>query len=137
MGKTRSFSPWWKVVAVSLLLFAFIILLSACGGETEVAVEPTVAAPVEAAATSAPTSAPTDPPPPTDPPAPTSVPTEPPTATDLPTEPPPTSTPEPTEEPTPEMVDDSGCVACHTDEETLKAVAVEPEAVEALSEGEG
>jgi hypothetical protein len=34
-------------------------------------------------------------------------------------------------------VDDTACVACHTDEETLKAVAEEPEETEALSEGEG
>jgi hypothetical protein len=34
-------------------------------------------------------------------------------------------------------VDDTGCITCHSDEETLKALAVEPEAAEALSEGEG
>ena len=34
--------------------------------------------------------------------------------------------------------DDSSCVACHTDEETLRALAVEPEeGGEELSEGEG
>ena len=127
MSNTTSFSPWWKAVGDSLLMFSFILLLSACGGETEVAIEPTTAAPVEATPTSEPT----------EPPKPTSVPTEPPTPTALPTEPPPTDTPEPTDEPTPAIVDDSGCVACHTDEEALKAIAVEPEEVEALSEGEG
>jgi hypothetical protein len=34
-------------------------------------------------------------------------------------------------------VDDTACVTCHTDEETLKAVAEEPEETESLSEGEG
>jgi hypothetical protein len=34
-------------------------------------------------------------------------------------------------------VDDSACIACHTDEEALKAVAEEPEDTESLSEGEG
>jgi hypothetical protein len=50
---------------------------------------------------------------------------------------PPTDTPAPTDTPTPEIVDDSACIACHTDEEALKAVAEEPEEVEPLSEGEG
>ena len=31
----------------------------------------------------------------------------------------------------------TACVTCHTDEETLKEVAEEPEAAESLSEGEG
>ena len=31
----------------------------------------------------------------------------------------------------------TSCVDCHTDEDTLKALAVEPEDTEALSEGEG
>ena len=43
----------------------------------------------------------------------------------------------PTEEPTPEVVDDTACVACHTDQETLQAVAEEEEAPEVESEGEG
>jgi hypothetical protein len=34
-------------------------------------------------------------------------------------------------------VDDTACIACHTDEETLKAVAVEAEVPEVESEGEG
>ncbi|MGD9100808.1 MAG: hypothetical protein PVF45_10040 [Anaerolineae bacterium] len=51
-------------------------------------------------------------------------------------------TPEPpsptmTMTPTPEIVDeDSSCINCHTDEERLKELAVEPE-VEELSSGEG
>ena len=32
---------------------------------------------------------------------------------------------------------DAGCVACHTDQATLQALAVEPVAGEVLSEGEG
>ena len=38
--------------------------------------------------------------------------------------------------PTP-IADNSTCIACHTDEEALKALAKEPEEVEHLSEGEG
>ena len=33
--------------------------------------------------------------------------------------------------------DGENCVACHTDKETLQALAVEPEEEEELSEGEG
>jgi hypothetical protein len=43
----------------------------------------------------------------------------------------------PTEEPAPQAADDTTCVACHTDEEALRALAEEPEEVEVLSEGEG
>jgi outer membrane biosynthesis protein TonB len=115
------------------LLLVLVLLLAGCGGEptavptepppTEVAVQPTT----PATEPPAPTDVPTEPPP-------TAEPTEPP-PTEAPTEPPPTATP--TEEPTPEPVDDTACVACHTDEETLKSVAEEPEETEALSEGEG
>lgn len=42
----------------------------------------------------------------------------------------------PTETPAPQA-DSSTCIACHTDAETLKALAVEPEKEESLSEGEG
>jgi hypothetical protein len=129
----KSLAKWQTKVVVALLLFAALILLSACGAAepTTVAVEPTTAS----AELPAPTSVPTEPPAPTDaptdPPAPTEAPTE------VPTEPPPTDTPAPTETPTPEVVDDSACITCHTDEETLKALAEEPEAAESLSEGEG
>jgi hypothetical protein len=66
--------------------------------------------------------------------------------------PPPTETPPPPPEPTPvaldfplpapekeavEAVNDQTCVDCHSDEETLKAVAEEEEVTEELSEGEG
>lgn len=34
-------------------------------------------------------------------------------------------------------LDDSQCIDCHTDEEAVKALAVEPEEGEELSEGEG
>jgi hypothetical protein len=45
------------------------------------------------------------------------------------------ATPEPEDA---SAADDSSCVACHTDEETLRALAVEPEeGGEELSEGEG
>jgi hypothetical protein len=47
----------------------------------------------------------------------------------VPTEPPPTPTPEP--------IDDTGCIACHTSQETLQAMATEEEAPEVESEGEG
>jgi hypothetical protein len=45
--------------------------------------------------------------------------------------------PEPTDEPTPEAVDDTACIGCHTDQETLKLVAEEEEVPEVESEGEG
>ena len=35
------------------------------------------------------------------------------------------------------QADDENCVTCHTDKETLQALAVEPEEEEELSEGEG
>jgi len=70
----------------------------------------------------------------------------PPTPTDIPL-PPPRPTPEaldfplaapPSEEVKVEPVNDQTCVDCHTDEETLKAVAEqEKDAEESLSEGEG
>ena len=37
----------------------------------------------------------------------------------------------------PSAAADAGCVACHTDQATLQALAVEPVATETLSEGEG
>ena len=132
MSKTRMFSARWLVAAVVLLLL-IPLMLSACGGATEAPTEPPE--PTEVAAQ--PTTAPTEPPPPTDTPTeppPTDVPTEPP-PTEAPTEPPPTATP--TEEPTPEVVDDTACIACHTDQETLMAVAEEEEVPEVESEGEG
>ncbi len=130
MSETRM-SPGNRqaMAAVALLLFATLILLTACGAAepTTVAAEPTTAVTEPPAPTSVPT----------EPPAPTDTPTEPPAPTETPTEPPPTDTPAPTDTPTPEFADDSACIACHTDEETLKAVAEEPEEVESLSEGEG
>jgi hypothetical protein len=69
----------------------------------------------------------------------------PPTPTDIPL-PPPGPTPEALdfplaaparEEEKAEPVNDQTCVDCHTDEETLKAVATEEEGEESLSEGEG
>lgn len=37
----------------------------------------------------------------------------------------------------PSAAADASCVACHTDQATLQAMAVEPVATETLSEGEG
>jgi outer membrane biosynthesis protein TonB len=131
MSRTKTFKHrWLGPVLIGLLLVAALVL-AGCGAEQEVAQEPAAptSMPTEA---EAPTSPPTEPPPtevPTEPPAPTEPPT--------PTKPPPTDTPEPTEEPTPEAVDDTACIGCHTDEETLKAVAEVEEVEEALSEGEG
>jgi hypothetical protein len=40
--------------------------------------------------------------------------------------------------PAPSLQDsDDSCIACHTNQETLEALAVEPEDEEGLSEGEG
>jgi outer membrane biosynthesis protein TonB len=132
MSRTKTFLAGWKGVALlSGLLLVLVLVLAGCGGEPPaVPAEPTevVAAPTEPLA---PTDVPTEALTPTD------VPTEPPTPTDVPTEPPPTHTPAPTEEPTPEVVDDTGCITCHTDEEILKSLAKEPEEAESLSEGEG
>jgi hypothetical protein len=139
MGRTTLFPRKWSGVLVALLLLMVPLLLIACGGgePTEVAMEPT-----DAPAEAAPTDAPTEAPPteaPTEPP-PTEAPTEPP-PTEAPTEPPATDTPEPTPEPTleptPEVVDDTACIGCHTDQEALKLVAVEEEKPEVESEGEG
>ena len=128
MSKTRMFLTRRTGVAMLLgLLLLVALVLAGCGGEpTAAPTEPPE--PTEVAA--APTEAPTEPPP-------TDVPTEEPTPepTEAPTEPPPTATP--TEEPTPEPIDDTGCIICHTDEETLKAMATEEEAPEVESEGEG
>ena len=118
-----------KAAVLLGLLLVLALLLVGCGGEpTAVPTEPPEPTEVSAAA-------PTPTEEPTQPPTPTKEPTEPPTPTEEPTEPPPTATP--TEEPTPVPVDDTACIGCHTDEETLKAVAEEPEEAEALSEGEG
>jgi outer membrane biosynthesis protein TonB len=124
MSKTKMFLTRRSGVVMLLgLLLLVALVLAGCGGEPTAA--PTE--PPEPTEVAAATVAPTEAPPPTD------VPTEEPT--EAPTEPPPTVTP--TEEPTPEPIDDSGCITCHTDEETLKALAKEPEEVESLSEGEG
>ncbi len=143
MGRTTKFPKMWSEALVALLMLMVPLLLITCGGQpTEVAVAPTDA-PAEVAPTDAPpTEALTDVPP-TEPP-PTQAPTEPP-PTEAPTEPPATDTPEPTDEPTPEptdapipeAVDDTACIGCHTDEETLKLVAEEEEKPEVESEGEG
>jgi outer membrane biosynthesis protein TonB len=129
MDRTTTFLVKGRRAGVLLgLLLVLALLLAGCGGEpTAVPTEPPE--PTEVSVAPTPTEEPTQPP------TPTEEPTEPPTPTEEPTEPPPTATP--TEEPTPVPVDDTACIGCHTDEETLKAVAEEPEEAEALSEGEG
>lgn len=133
MRKTARFAirgRWITVTAAVLLLFLLPIALTACGGTSAPPTEQP--APTEvAAATAMPTEEPTQAPTPTEPP-PTDTPT--PTDTPLPTD---TPTPEPTDTPTPEPIDDSGCIACHTDEGVLQELAEEPEEAESLSEGEG
>ena len=142
-----------------LLIVLLAALLAGCGPQptpvtpvpaTAVAVFPPTDTPVPPTATPVPpTSTPV---PPTDTPVPTATPV-PPTNTPIPptaTPAPPTDTPVPaTDTPEPEPTpagpdifakyDDSQCVACHTDEERLVALAVEPEedAHGSLSEGEG
>jgi hypothetical protein len=63
------------------------------------------------------------------------------TATDTPesqSEPATSASPTPTEAATEQVdADSSTCIACHTSQETLQALAVEPEEAESLSEGEG
>jgi outer membrane biosynthesis protein TonB len=129
MSQTKVFASMGKgAVGLLTLLLLFTLLLAGCGGEpTAVPTEPPQ--PTEVAAV-APTVAPTEPPP-----TPTEEPTAEPTPTEVPTEPPPTATP--TEEPTPEPIDDTGCIACHTSDEVLQAMATEEEAPEVESEGEG
>jgi hypothetical protein len=131
MNKTETFWARRRAMTIFLPLLLVALVLTACGSTPTAAPEPTAVAvqPTEAVE---PTVAPTEPPPtPTEePPTPTE---EPPT----PTEPPLTNTPEPTATPTPVPIDDSGCITCHTDDETLKALATEPEAPEVESEGEG
>ncbi len=102
-----------KLVGCALLLLVTGVLLTGCSGApTIAAVEPT------------PTLYP---PPPTDIPAPPPGPT--PEALDFPL-------PPPTHE-SPAVADDQTCIACHTDEEILKALSTDEEAGESLSEGEG
>lgn len=110
----RAFRMWGGAAIVGLLLLAAVLTLTGCGGPAAIAaVEPT--ATVYA-------------PPPTDIPAPPPGPT--PAAIDFPLPAPSHVVPEP--------VNDQGCVDCHTDEETLKAVAEAAEVPEeSLSEGEG
>jgi len=132
MNRTKTF---WIAGKGGTLLAALLVLawlLAGCGAEpTAVVSQPTTAPTV------APTEAPTDVP--TEPPTATTAPTEPPpTDTPAPTDtPPPTDTPMPTDTPTPEVVDDSACIACHTSEEVLRAMAQEEEKPEVESEGEG
>jgi hypothetical protein len=134
MSKTKRFLTRRKGMALAGTLLLVAAVLIACGGEpTTVATQPTTAPTAPPAPTIMPTQPPTA----------TSAPTEPPTPTDTPTEPPPTDTPvptdtpAPTDSPTPEAVDDSACIACHTDQEILKTVAKVEATPEPLSEGEG
>lgn len=119
MSVTKAVLIARKGATATGLLLLVSLALSGCSEPATVATQPAPSA----TETSAPTS--------TEPPAPTEVPTE------VPTELPPTDTPPPTEEPTPEVADNTACIACHTDETTLRAVAEEEETAESLSEGEG
>jgi hypothetical protein len=124
MNKTTLFSSarFWPRAAALALLLLLVLSVAACGAEpTPVAQAPTA----EEATEAEPTAAPTD----TEAPAPTD--TVAPTDTPAPTEPPPTPTA------TPAPIDDTGCITCHTSEETLQAMATEEEAPEVESEGEG
>lgn len=105
---------WGGIGTVTLVLFLAVVTVTGCSGPAAIAaVEPTATL---------------YPPPPTDVPAPPPGPT--PEALDFPL-----AAPTLEEE---AAVSDQNCVDCHTDEETLRAVAKEDEgAEESLSEGEG
>jgi hypothetical protein len=114
MSETQGFQRVGGGVAmVMVLLFAAALALSGCA-------EPAAIAAIEPTATAYP-------PPPTDIPPPAPGPT--PAALDFPLPPPRQVEAQPME--------DQTCVSCHTDEETLKAVAEQEEVAEELSEGEG
>jgi len=107
------FQKWGGMVAVVLLLLLAVLALGGCAEPgTITAVEPTATA---------------FPPPPTDIPPPPPGPT--PVALDFPIA-------AVTQEAN-GSVDDQSCVGCHTDEETLKALAEEEEVPEVEPEGEG
>jgi hypothetical protein len=114
MRTDRLYTTWGGVVAAALLLLLSALALTGCADPAAIAaVEPTPTA---------------YPPPPTDIPPPAPGPT--PAALDFPL-------PAPTDVEA-EPAHDQGCVDCHTDEETLKAVAeAEGGREETLSEGEG
>jgi hypothetical protein len=114
MSETKGFlRVWGGVVMMVALLFVVAVALTGCAQPAPIAaVEPTATAYG---------------PPPTDIPVLAPGPT--PAALDFPL-PPPTQVES-------ESIDDETCVSCHTDEETLKALAEEKEVEEELSEGEG
>jgi hypothetical protein len=125
MNKTKTswIASRGGILVAALLVLAW--LLAGCGAQPTAIVSQPTAAPTDIP-TEQPTAtaAPTDTPIPTDTSAPTDTPL-------------PTDTPVPTDTPTPEVVDDSACIACHTSEETLKALAKEEATPEVESEGEG
>jgi hypothetical protein len=143
MNKTKTswIASRGGILVAALLVLAW--LLAGCGAQPTAIVSQPTAAPTDIpteqpTATAAPTDTPipTDTSAPTDTPLPTDTPI--PTDTSAPTDTPlPTDTPVPTDTPTPEVVDDSACIACHTSEETLKALAKEEATPEVESEGEG
>jgi len=110
--KTLLATPIGVAILVGLLLLA-VLALSGCAEPAAVA-----AVPPTATVYAVP---PTEEPPPPPEPTPASV--------DFPIA-------APTQEPV-EVVSDQTCVDCHTNETTLRAMAVEEEVAESLSEGEG
>jgi len=134
--KTSSF--WLRAALLTTVALLVALGMSGCGASkpTPTAVAEAVATSTEAApatATPAPSATFTTEPTATATPEPTATYTPPPTSTNTPA---PTSTNTPA--PTPTPVDNSNCITCHTSEDTLKALAKEPEeGGESLSEGEG
>lgn len=110
---------WLKIALVGSLL---VLILTACGPETEEAVP--IQEIVAATATNEPTKTPI--------PEPTAMETAPPTPTD---EPEPTATVVPTD--TPEPVVEDQCLACHQDKEQLIATAAQVEEIPSENSGEG
>jgi hypothetical protein len=113
MSKTKRFVHTWGGAALVVALLLAALAVAGCAG-------PPPIVPIEPTATNFP-------PPPTDIPAPPPGPT--PAALDFPIA---AITREPVE-----TVDDQTCKDCHTDEETLKAMATEEEQSGVESEGEG
>ena len=96
------------VVPLAVAGLLIAVLVAGCGGAPEPAPEPPSPSPT-AVQTAPPEPEPTDTPPPPPPPTPTEV----------------------------VLADPANCITCHTSQETLQALAEEPEEQESHSEGEG